>query len=78
MKAELLFQKIEEMGITFYTGVPDSQLKAFCDTLMERYGVGERHVIAANEGAAAGLAAGHYLATGPPLFICRTVELEMP
>ena len=69
MKAELLFQKIEEMGITFYTGVPDSQLKAFCDTLMERYGVGERHVIAANEGAAAGLAAGHYLATGKPAVV---------
>lgn len=66
MKVETLFQKIEEMGIDFYTGVPDSQLKAFCDTLMSRYGVGERHVIAANEGAAVGLAAGHYLATGKP------------
>ena len=66
MKVEALFQKIEEMGIDFYTGVPDSQLKAFCDTLMGRFGVGEHHVIAANEGAAVGLAAGHYLAAGKP------------
>ncbi len=66
MRVEALFREMEQLGIRFYTGVPDSQLKAFCDTLMNRYGVGERHVIAANEGAAAGLAAGHYLATGTP------------
>lgn len=69
MKAEVLFQEFETLGIDFYTGVPDSQLKAFCDTLMSWYGVGEHHVIAANEGAAAGLAAGHYLATGRPAVV---------
>lgn len=69
MKIEALFQEMEQLGIDFYTGVPDSQLKAFCDTLMSRYGVGERHVIAANEGAAVGLAAGHYLATGRPAVV---------
>lgn len=66
MKVEKLFAEIEKMGMDFYTGVPDSQLRALCDNLMERYGVGEYHVIAANEGAAVGLAAGHYLATGKP------------
>lgn len=66
MKVEALFNEMEQTGIDFYTGVPDSQLKAFCDTLMSRYGIGQHHVIAANEGAAAGLAAGHYLATGRP------------
>lgn len=69
MKIEYLFEEIEKIGMDFYTGVPDSQLKAFCDTLMQRYGVGERHVIAANEGAAVGLAAGHYLATGNPAVV---------
>ncbi len=49
----------------FYTGVPDSQLKALCDYLMNRYGIDSRHhVIAANEGNCAALAAGYHLATG--------------
>ena len=69
MKIEYLWEEIGKLGIGFYTGVPDSQLKAFTDTLMEKHGVGKRHVIAANEGAAVGLAAGHYLATGKPALV---------
>lgn len=53
------------LGADFYTGVPDSQLKALCDYLMETYGTDPKHhVIAANEGNCAALAAGYYLATG--------------
>lgn len=49
----------------FYTGVPDSQLKALCNYLIATYGVnGTNHIIAANEGNAVGLAAGYNLATG--------------
>ena len=48
----------------FFAGVPDSQLKALCSWLYDRYGVSGRHVIAANEGNAAALAAGYHLATG--------------
>ena len=49
----------------FYTGVPDSQLKALCNYLMNTYGIdAKHHVIAANEGNAAALAAGYNLATG--------------
>ena len=48
----------------FFTGVPDSLLKPLCSYLMETYGVSEHHVIAANEGNAAALAAGYHLATG--------------
>ncbi len=49
----------------FFTGVPDSQLKALCNFLMNRYGVDPaHHIIAANEGNAAALAAGYHLATG--------------
>ena len=49
----------------FFTGVPDSQLKALCEYLLDRYGLDPRHhVIAANEGNCVALAAGYYLATG--------------
>lgn len=48
----------------FYTGVPDSQLKALCDYLVDTYGKSSKHIIAANEGNAVGLAAGYYLSTG--------------
>jgi phosphonopyruvate decarboxylase len=49
----------------FYTGVPDSQLKALCNYLMNTYGIDKsHHIIAANEGNCVGLAAGYHLATG--------------
>lgn len=48
----------------FFTGVPDSLLNPFCSHLMNKYGLGQRHIIAANEGNAVGLAAGYHLATG--------------
>ena len=47
--------------------MPDSLLKSFCAYLTDR--CGENHVIAANEGGAVGLAAGHYLATGMPALV---------
>lgn len=53
------------LGGEFYTGVPDSQLRALCDYLMDTYGTDPRHhVIGANEGNCAALAAGYHLATG--------------
>ena len=56
---------IELIGSEFYTGVPDSQLRALCDYLMATYGEDPRHhIIAANEGNAAAIAAGYHLATG--------------
>ena len=62
MKAEN-FAKI--LNADFYTGVPDSQLKAFCNYLMHTYGIDPKHhVIAANEGNCTALAAGYHLATG--------------
>ena len=61
--------KVEEfvagVGADYYTGVPDSQLKALCNYLMDRYGIDpHHHVIAANEGNCTALAAGYHLATG--------------
>lgn len=56
---------VEIVGAEFYTGVPDSQLKALCNYLMDRYGIDPaHHIIAANEGNCAALAAGYHLATG--------------
>lgn len=56
---------VECLGADFYTGVPDSQLKALCNFLMEKYGIDSKHhVIAANEGNCTALAAGYHLATG--------------
>ena len=48
----------------FFAGVPDSLLNPLCSYLMEKYGIGEHHIIASNEGNAVGLAAGYHLATG--------------
>jgi len=49
----------------FFAGVPDSLLKALCSFLMDKYGLDPaHHIIAANEGNAAALAAGYHLATG--------------
>lgn len=48
----------------FFAGVPDSQLKPLCNYLMHKYGISDKHIIAANEGNAVALAAGYHLATG--------------
>ena len=62
MKAEKL---AEIIGSDFFTGVPDSQLKALCNYLMNTYGIDPKHhIIAANEGNCTALAAGYHLATG--------------
>ena len=46
MQAERL---LEIIGADFYTGVPDSQLKALCDCLYSKYGTDpKKHIIAAN------------------------------
>lgn len=58
---------MKSAGVDFFTGVPDSLLKSFCAYVTDN--CGENHVIAANEGGAVGLAAGHYLATGKPALV---------
>lgn len=56
---------VKIIGSDFYTGVPDSQLKALCNYLMAVYGIDPKHhIIAANEGNCTALAAGYHLATG--------------
>lgn len=56
---------VDILNCDFYTGVPDSQLKALCNYLINTYGIDENHhLIAANEGNCTALAAGYHLATG--------------
>ncbi len=56
---------VEILGADFYTGVPDSQLKALCNYLINTYGIDKsHHIIAANEGNCTAAAAGYHLATG--------------
>lgn len=56
---------VEITEADFFTGVPDSQLKALCDYLMQEYGADpNHHIIGANEGNCAAIAAGYYLSTG--------------
>ena len=67
MQASFFLDTCKQSGIDFYTGVPDSLLKALCDELYGRYGTdSDTHVVAHNEGGAIALCAGHYLATGKP------------
>ena len=67
MLASVLLDACQKAGIDFYTGVPDSLLKALCNELYTRYGTGtDMHVVAHNEGGAVALCAGHFLASGRP------------
>ena len=58
-----LFDSLHALGLDFYTGVPDSLLNDFCLYLVNNIPEGQ-HVMAANEGNAVAIAAGHYMATG--------------
>lgn len=58
-----LFEALGSMGVDFYTGVPDSLLNDFCLYITNNM-TAEQHVMAANEGNAIAIAAGHYMATG--------------
>lgn len=58
---EKVFQILADNGVTWFTGVPDSYLNGFCNYALAR--CEDRNVIAANEGSAVGIAAGHYFAS---------------
>lgn len=69
MDVNAFLDGLSTLGVDFYTGVPDSLLRPLNDTLYARYGLKGAHVVAANEGGAVGLAAGHYIATGKPAMV---------
>ena len=59
---KFFYDTLASYGIDFYAGVPDSLLKNLCAYITD-YSDAAHNIIAANEGGAMGLAAGHYLAT---------------
>lgn len=62
---ENFVRSLQDNGIDSFFGVPDSLLKNICAYISDNL-EGNHNIITANEGAAIGLAAGHYLATGRP------------
>jgi phosphonopyruvate decarboxylase len=60
---ERLYNFLQQQGVNFYTGVPDSLLKHFLKFIQDHSKEGE-HVITANEGLAIALAAGYYFRAG--------------
>lgn len=65
IRPEYFIEKLRENGIDCFAGVPDSLLKNICAYITDHCDA-RHNIITANEGAAVGLAAGHYLATGKP------------
>lgn len=63
IRPEYFCGQLDRHGIDFYVGVPDSLLKSLCAYITDHIS-SSNNIIAANEGGAIGLAAGHYLATG--------------
>ena len=62
VEASQFLNVLRSEGVEFFTGVPDSLLQPLCREISLSIDP-ERHVIAANEGAAIALAAGWHLAT---------------
>lgn len=65
IRSEFFIEKLRENGIDCFAGVPDSLLKNMCAYITDHCDA-QHNIIAANEGAAVGIAAGHYLATSKP------------
>jgi len=64
----VFFDELTKRDIDFFTGVPDSLLKDFCAYVKDNT-TAENNIIAANEGNALAIAAGHYLATSKPALV---------
>ena len=62
IRPQFFYELLRTNGTDFFTGVPDSLLKNFCAYITDTADK-THHIIAANEGCAVGLAAGHYFAT---------------
>lgn len=64
MEAKDLVDILASRKMDFFTGIPDSHMEQLCNYLVERFGTSGRHIMPANEGSCAGIAAGYHLATG--------------
>ena len=62
IRPQFFYDTLASYDLDFYAGVPDSLLKNLCAYITD-HADAAHNIIAANEGGAMGLAAGHYLAT---------------
>lgn len=62
VSVEKFYETLRHCGVSMFTGVPDSLLKNLCAYITDNSDPAH-NIIAANEGAAVGIAAGHYLAS---------------
>lgn len=62
INTQKFYESLNQNGVDFYTGVPDSLLKDICSYISDN-APADRHVITSNEGGAIALAMGYYLAT---------------
>ena len=62
INTQKFYNSLNQNGIEFYTGVPDSLLKDICSYISDNTPK-ENHVISTNEGSAIALAMGHFLAS---------------
>ncbi len=69
IRPQFFYDTLATCGINFYAGVPDSLLKNLCAYITDHTDA-THNIIAANEGGAVGLAAGHYMATGQIPVVC--------
>lgn len=65
LEPAFFIDELAKHHLDFFAGVPDSLLKNICAYIAD-HADAEHNIIAANEGAAVGLAVGHFLATGQP------------
>ena len=63
VSVEKIYDTFLHHGDDFFTGVPDSLLKNICAYITDHAPRG-KHIIAANEGSAVGIACGYYMASG--------------
>lgn len=69
MNINTFIEELKNHHITTITGVPDSLLSVVSDTLIQNNDPKLHHYVAANEGAAVGIATGSYLASGHPAMV---------
>ena len=62
INTQKFYESLNQNGVDFYTGVPDSLLKDICAYISDNAS-SDRHIITSNEGGAIALAMGYNLAT---------------
>lgn len=60
---EKFLEVLKDLGVEYFTGVPDSYLNGFCNCLCEIVS-DDKNIVSANEGNAIAIASGYYFSTG--------------